>query len=47
MGRYGRSYASQDEHMDKFEVFATNYRAVKEHNERFASGETTWEKAVN
>jgi len=47
MGKYGRSYASVDEHMGKFDVFAENYRAVKEHNERFSKGETTWEKAVN
>ena len=47
MGIFGRSYASVDEHMSKFDVFAANHRAVQEHNERFAKGETTWEKSVN
>ena len=47
IGRYGRSYASKDEHMGRFDVFTTNYRDVKAHNERFAAGELEWEKAVN
>lgn len=47
IGRHGRSYASKDEHMGRFDVFVVNYRDVNAHNARFAAGEVTWEKAVN
>lgn len=47
MGKFGRSYGTFDEHMDKFEAFALNYRGVKDHNEKFEQGEVTWKKAIN
>ena len=47
IGQYGRSYATFDEHTDKFETFRVNYRDVKEHNLRYDAGEVTWTKAIN
>ena len=47
IGTHGRSYATKDEHMGRFDNFVVNYRDVKAHNERFAAGELGWEKAVN
>ena len=47
MGKYGRSYGTFDEHMEKFDVFAKNYRDVKQHNQLFEQGEVTWQKAIN
>ena len=47
IGKYGRSYATKNDHMGKFEVFRANYRDIVAHNERHAAGELTWTKAVN
>ena len=47
IGKFGRSYATFDEHNGKFETFRVNYRDVKEHNLRFDAGEVTWTKAIN
>lgn len=47
IGQYGRSYATKDEHMGRFEVFQANYRDVKAHNARYEAGETSWTKGVN
>lgn len=47
IGRHGRSYATKDEHMGRFDIFKLNYRDVKAHNEKYQAGEIGWEKAVN
>ena len=47
IGKFGRSYATFDEHNGKFETFRVNYRDVKEHNLRYDAGEVTWTKAIN
>jgi len=47
IAKYGRSYATINEHEGKFETFRTNYRDIKEHNQRHAAGEVAWTKVVN
>jgi len=47
IAKFGRSYATKTEHMAKFETFRSNYRDIKEHNERHEAGEITWSKAIN
>jgi len=32
IAKYGRSYATKNEHMSKFETFRANYRDIKAHN---------------
>ena len=47
IGKYGASYSSKDEHMARFDIFQTNYRDIKSHNEKYVAGEVSYEKAVN
>ena len=47
IGQYGRSYATNDEHSNRFETFRSQYRAVAEHNARYQAGEVGFEKAIN
>lgn len=47
VGKFGRSYATKDEHMTRFEAFRVNYRDIKSHNSRFDAGEVTWTKVIN
>ena len=47
IGKYGRSYATMNDHQSKFEIFQTNYREIKAHNQRHEAGEHSWTKVIN
>ena len=47
IAKYGRSYATKNEHMSKFETFRVNYRDIKAHNVLYDSGEVSWSKTIN
>jgi len=47
IGQYGRTYATKNEHSDRFETFRMHYKEIKEHNQKFETGEVGFEKAIN
>lgn len=44
---YNKNYATPEEEQLHFKIFADNWKAVQEHNKKFAAGEVTWEMGIN
>nr|ABS32280.1 cathepsin L protease inhibitor 2 [Diaprepes abbreviatus] len=44
---FNRNYDSSDEEAKRFNIFQQNLQSIREHNEKFERGETTFTQGIN
>ncbi|XP_030746899.1 cathepsin L-like proteinase [Sitophilus oryzae] len=44
---HGKNYQTEEEEQRRFQIFQDNFKKIKEHNEKYERGETTYTMGIN